>query len=134
MLCKLCGSPANEHDKFSGHSFTTNTNWFLTGMQQVESKVNPKFHSALAKMAEVHDKKSQDYAHDGNRYSNFEEAAATAGVSVDEVFAVLIGIKLARLRELLSSGKVPNNESIQDTRLDLAVYSVLWLSYHEGEK
>lgn len=93
--------------------------------------INPKFHSALQKMAEVHDKKSADYAHDGNRYSNFEEAAAIAGVSVDDVFAVLIGIKLSRLRELLKSGKTPNNESIQDTRLDLAVYSVLWLSYHE---
>lgn len=95
------------------------------------SAVNPKFHAALKKMAEIHDKKSADYATDKNRYSNFEEAAATAGVTVDDVFATLIGIKLARLKELLKSGKTPANESVQDTRLDLAVYSVLWLSYHE---
>ena len=79
-------------------------------------------------MAETHDKKNADYAHAGNPYSNFEEAAATAGVSVDAVFAVLIGIKLARLKAL--KGKAPNNESVQDSRLDLAVYSALWASYH----
>jgi hypothetical protein len=96
--------------------------------------VNPKFHAALKRMAEIHDKKSADYATSTDRYSNFKEAAATAGVTVDDVFAVLIGIKLARLKELIKAGKTPNNESIQDTRLDLAVYSVLWLSYHEPQE
>ena len=91
---------------------------------------NPKFHALLAQMAETHDKKNNDYAHDGNPYSNFEQAGATAGCSVDTVFAVLIGIKLARLQVLLGAGKAPNNESVQDSRLDLAVYSALWASYH----
>ena len=90
---------------------------------------NPKFHALLAQMAELHDKKNADYAHDGNPYSNFEQAAATAGCSVNTVFAVLIGIKLARLQVLLTTGKEANNESIQDSRLDLAVYSALWASY-----
>ena len=94
-------------------------------------KRNPKFHSLIAKMAEVHDKKSADYATSANFYSNFEEAAAVAGCSIDTVFAVLIGIKLSRLKVLLTSGKEPNNESVQDSRLDLAVYSTLWASYHE---
>jgi hypothetical protein len=49
---------------------------------------------------------------------------------VDAVFAVLIGIKKARLRELLRSGKTPNNESIADTRTDLAMYAALWASYY----
>lgn len=94
-------------------------------------QINPKFHAALDRIREIHDKKSSDYANDANRYANFEQAAATAGCSVDTVFGVLIGVKLARLAELTKSGKIPNNESIQDTRLDLAVYSTLWLSYHE---
>lgn len=92
---------------------------------------NPKFHALLAQMASTHDRKNADYAHDGNPYSNFEQAAAVAGCGVDTVFAVLIGIKLARLQVLLKSGKAPNNESIQDSRLDLAVYSALWASYSE---
>ena len=89
---------------------------------------NPKFHKLLKQMAEMHDKKSEDYANSSNYYSNFHAAAAIAGVSIDEVFAVMIGIKLARLRELKS--KDPNNESTQDSRLDLAVYAALWASYH----
>ena len=90
--------------------------------------LNPKFDALLARMADLHDRKSADYACDENRYSNFESAAATAGCSTDLVFAVLIGIKLARLKEL-AKGKEPNNESVQDSRLDLAVYSALWASY-----
>jgi hypothetical protein len=90
---------------------------------------NPAFHALLKRMAETHDKKNADYAQDGNPYSNFEEAAANAGCSVDTVFRVLIGIKLARLKELLKGEKTAQNESIEDSKLDLAVYTALWVSY-----
>lgn len=90
---------------------------------------NPKFHTLLQRMAEMHNKKNADYANE-DPYSNFKEAAATSGCTVDQVFAVLLGVKLARLKELLGKGKTPNNESIDDSRLDLAVYSALWASYH----
>lgn len=92
---------------------------------------NPKFDAALQKMKGIHDKKSADYANDTNRYANFEFAAKCSGTTVDQVFATLIGVKLARLAELSANGKTPQNESVQDSRLDLAVYATLWLSYHE---
>ena len=85
-------------------------------------------------MAETHDRKNADYAHEGNPYSNFEEAAKYAGVTVDDVFNVLIGVKTARLVELLKSGKEPQNESVQDTLLDRAVYAALHASYHMREE
>jgi hypothetical protein len=44
------------------------------------------------------------------------------------VFRVLIGVKMARLDELLK-GKAPNHESADDSVLDLSVYSALWASY-----
>lgn len=93
---------------------------------------NQKFDALLDQMAGLHDRKNTDYASDANPYSNFEEAAREAEgfTGVDAVFAVLIGIKKARLRELLRSGKTPNNESIVDTRTDLAMYATLWASYH----
>lgn len=93
---------------------------------------NPKFHNLLAKMGEIHDRKNHDYAANNNPYSNFEEAAGVAMgfTGVDAVFAGLIGVKLARLRQL-KSGKEPNNESVQDSFLDLAVYAALWASYQE---
>ena len=93
---------------------------------------NPAFYKVLAEMGEVHNKKNQDYADEGNPYSNFEGAAKLANVSVDTVFQALIGIKVERLRQL-TSGKTPNYESIDDTLLDLANYAALWLSYRRNE-
>ena len=93
---------------------------------------NPKFDGLLADMKAMHDRKSNDYASDANRYSNFERAGAVAvGFTdpVDIAFAVLIGVKIARLAELKGKGKTPNNESVADTQLDLAVYAALWASY-----
>jgi hypothetical protein len=66
---------------------------------------NPAFHALLSRMGETHDKKNHDYAEDGNPYSNFEFAAQFAGVSVQQVFDVMIGIKQARLLVLTQSGK-----------------------------
>lgn len=88
---------------------------------------NPAFTAHLARMAEVHDAKNHDYAQDGDPLSNFRFAAETAGADMDTVFRVLIGVKLARLNELLK-GKTPKHESIDDSLLDLSVYAALWAS------
>ncbi len=92
---------------------------------------NPAFNDLLAEMAQLHDSKNADYAQSGNPFSNFEQAAQVAAgfTGEDAVFATLIGVKLARLRELVSAGKTPNNESIDDTRKDLAMYATLWCAY-----
>ena len=79
-------------------------------------------------MSDIHNRKNQDYAEAGNPYSNFEFSAKIAGTSVDTVFRTLIGVKLARLDELLK-GKTAQFESIADTQLDLANYAALWASY-----
>ena len=92
--------------------------------------LNPKFDKLIEKIRSIHDKKNADYATAKDPYSNFTQAAEFAGVTVDQVFAVLIGIKEARLKELTSTGKVPNNESIQDTRIDAATYAALRASYY----
>jgi len=90
---------------------------------------NPTFKKLLDEMLALHERKSHDYANDGNPYSNFEAAARFAHVTVDQVFEVLLGIKYARLWELIRAGKTPNNESIEDTLIDINVYSCLRVSY-----
>lgn len=106
-----------------------NESYEKPGIGQVLSR-NPTFNNLLDELKELHDKKSHDYAQDANVYSNFELAADIAGVTVNQVFRVLIGVKLARLKELLSGPtKPPNNESIMDTFKDLTVYSGLMTSY-----
>jgi hypothetical protein len=95
---------------------------------------NPKYHALLDALAELHDKKSHDYAQADNPYSNFEYAAMVAARfkdPVDRVFVTQLAIKLARLAELTAAGKTPNNESVQDTRRDLANYALIFASYYE---
>ena len=89
---------------------------------------NPRFDAVLARIHDTHEKKNSDYADDSNPYSNFEGAAHLAGQTVDQVFHTLLGIKMERLRQLMT-GKKPNYESLDDTLLDLATYAALWLSY-----
>lgn len=87
------------------------------------------FTDAIAQMADVHTTKSHDYAKTDNIFSNFEFAAALADEfpeGPDHVFATMLGIKLARLAELLKQQKTPKHEPIEDTFLDLCTYGVLW--------
>ena len=93
---------------------------------------NPAFLAVLEQMADVATSKNHDYADDDNPFSNFEGTARSAGLSVDQVFQVMVGIKVERLRQLVG-GKEPNNESIEDTILDLANYAALWLAYKQWQ-
>jgi len=88
-----------------------------------------EFDRVLIKMKEIHDKKKEDYSDINNRFSNFEYSAQASGITVAQVFEVLISTKQARLIELMK-GKVPKNEPIGDTLLDRAVYCVLAYAYH----
>lgn len=96
---------------------------------------NPAFNALLDEMRRTHDLKNSDYAND-DPYSNFRFAAdLSEGFtdSLDKVFATMIGIKLARLIELTKPGRVPKNEAIGDTYLDLANYAAIWASLRRGE-
>lgn len=73
--------------------------------------------------------KAHDYAEDDNPYSNFEFAADVAKITVEQGLLFLKGIKLARLRELLLSGKDPKNEPTDDTCDDDINYTAILKSY-----
>jgi hypothetical protein len=74
-------------------------------------------------------KKAHDYANDNNAFSNFEFSAGVAGIEPTQSMMVLIGVKIARLTELLSAGKEPMNESIADTIKDCINYLAILHSY-----
>jgi hypothetical protein len=72
--------------------------------------------------------KRQDYTSSTDSHENFKRSAAVASwfkSDQDKVYAVLVATKLARLGNLLDT-KEPNNESIDDTFLDLVNYCALW--------
>jgi hypothetical protein len=95
------------------------------------------YRELIERLIKVHEAKSHDYAKSSDKFSNFKYAALLSQEftdSVDRVFATLIGVKLARLAELRSSGKNAKNESVADTFLDLTNYAGLWWFYHESQQ
>lgn len=86
----------------------------------------------LEEIAAIHRKKNNDYSGGGEQHENFMRAAILAewfNDPMDKVFAVLFGIKLARLANLYGDGKtrpVVNNESVSDSHLDFDTYAVIW--------
>ena len=101
---------------------------------QKETPRIPQFIELLEKMREIHIKKNKDYAAASNPFENFERSAYlmdwfTNGV--DRSFVSLIATKLARLATLLNKTEGPENESIEDSFLDLCTYCTLWASYRK---
>lgn len=76
------------------------------------------------KMKETLLKKGDDYSN-SDRLSNFKQAGFICGISPALQCLSLISTKVARLSSLLNSNKSPKNESVQDSVLDLANYSIL---------
>jgi hypothetical protein len=101
-------------------------------MDKIALDPSDEFDSALIIIKAMHDKKRADYSDPDNRFSNFELSSTFANVSVPQTFEVLLGIKQARLIELLKSNKEPNNESLLDTYLDRAIYAILAYVYMKG--
>ena len=90
------------------------------------------FDAFVSKQWEIMDKKAADYAND-DRLSNFKRVGSMCGTSPEVAIMHLIATKVARLTELFS-GKTPNNESVEDSILDLANYTILLQMAREESK
>jgi rubrerythrin len=92
-----------------------------------------EFVDLLDKMKAIHEKKNQDYAAIGKDFENFERCAEISNwfaAPIDKVYITLITVKLARLATLLNhENHTPNNESIEDSFLDLTTYCGLWTAH-----
>lgn len=99
----------------------------------------PEFLRHLEQSKEVHLKKNTDYSVEDDPLSNFHQTAYLLTWFEDcDVFHIPyvnhIGTKLSRLGNLLQKGRdKPNNESIEDTFLDLLTYVNLWWCDYERQ-
>lgn len=93
---------------------------------------SPTFYKLLEEMAITHDSKSHDYASNSNPYGNYHFAGKLAVLFAhseqDAGFIGRIGEKLYRLANLESSGKIAQNESIEDTEKDICTIVALWMA------
>lgn len=84
---------------------------------------NPKFHALLEEIAKLHDAKNHDYSTDADPLSNLR-ACEAFGVPAHVGVCVRLTDKWSRITELVG-GKNPKNESLRDSLIDNAVYSLL---------
>jgi len=113
-----------ERDDFAEYSMTR---------QEAEGKV---VIGLLKRGISILKAKTEDYSSPDDAFSNFRftgmvlDFAVKAGVQGHNLsFLALISTKLARLIEVLGSGKQTRNEAIEDTCIDGANYFALWGGY-----
>lgn len=97
---------------------------FQKTAQEVKSLLHDKWDEFCAEVERTMESKGDDYAGD-DRLSNFKVAGKLVGITPEAQCLSLIATKVARLGQLIGSGKSPNNESVQDSEKDLIVYGFL---------
>jgi hypothetical protein len=90
------------------------------------------FNQTVDKMREIMLSKGNDYANE-DRLSNFKLAGSICGLSPEQNCLSLIATKVARLGVLLKDKSKPNNESIEDSLVDMANYTLLLIMILKDE-
>ncbi len=87
---------------------------------------NPDFDSLLAEMATIHKAKNHDYSNpeDKDYYSNFRECEEL-GIEAWRGIIVRMSDKWKRIKRLSQRDAAVKDETIEDTLIDLANYSLL---------
>lgn len=97
-----------------------------------------EFHDLLKVMGDLHDRKQKDYGRDDDPFRNVRNSAEF-GVPAWVGCMMRANDKMARIQgaaqQLLeSSGIHMANESLEDSLLDLAVYSIIGLILYREEQ
>lgn len=107
------------------------------GEQAQQRYGSPIFYELLNSMAEIHDRKSHDYASDNNPVGNYHFAGMLSKLfnsPEDSGFVGRIGEKLFRLANLENNSKTAMNESVEDTEIDICIITTLWMSDRKARR
>jgi len=95
---------------------------------------HPRFYEMLEAMAELHSRKNHDYAGTSDPLKNLR---ACERLELDPFMGVMVRLqdKWSRLEEFVKSGKLMvKGESVKDTLMDNAVYSILAIILYEEQE
>lgn len=103
-------------------------------MSAVELNRNDPFDAAVWDIVQMNRKKRRDYARDGEWDTNFVQTADHFGMDIWEAAEFNLVQKVARLRSLRANGRMenPENESVEDTYLDAAVYALIMYALYRN--
>lgn len=96
-------------------------------------KLVVRFKELTAQMVDICEKKNRDYAKQTDALANFRKCE-TIGVSLLKGMLVRLGDKYERAGNLLDRPPAVQDESLEDTALDSAIYWVLFLIALEDQK
>lgn len=101
-------------------------NSLAADMPDITLDPNDPFERVLIDIVATNRKKRADYALDGSPFSNFEFTSEVMGFTSVEGSAVFnVAQKLARLSSLNRNRRKPQNETVEDTYLDMACYAII---------
>jgi hypothetical protein len=95
---------------------------------------HPMFYELLEKIAQLHSDKNHDYAGEDNPLRNFYKCEQ---MGVDAFTGVMVRLsdKWSRLESFMKQGRLNvKDESIEDTLMDNAVYSLLAIIIRQEER
>ncbi len=81
--------------------------------------------SILDRCMVILSKKNHDYSEVTDAFANFKSSAELAGITPAQSLLTLLGMKMARLSQLIGNGKQPMNEKIEDSLIDVINYTLL---------
>lgn len=95
-----------------------------------------EFKKLCERELEITTQKNSDYADEDNAFANFEiiEHLSAGRIGTREGFVVRMSDKMQRIVNLISRPNMVLDESLEDTLLDLAIYSKLFLCYLRAKR
>ena len=100
----------------------------LENLQEAYDNGHPdsrKFYRKLLDMAELHDRKQADYGRDTDPLANVRRAS-TLGIKPSLGVLLRMGDKFGRFESFALKGEL-QNESVEDSAMDVAVYAIMLL-------
>jgi hypothetical protein len=88
-----------------------------------------EFQKVTSDMLALTKKKNADYAGESNPFANFQLIEKLGAASTEQGFVVRMSDKLQRISNLISRPNQVADEKIEDTLLDLSIYSILFLIF-----
>lgn len=94
-----------------------------------QSEYLDEFREEIRKMYDLTKAKNSDYAGAEDAFKNFKLIERLGAATVEQGFVVRMSDKLQRIANLISRENMVADEKIEDTLLDNAIYSILFLIY-----
>ena len=118
-------------DRAAYREWVSNPENRKNALKPIPSGPNMSFTAILDEIQTLHDKKSSDYGRDVDPYANVR-ASEDFGIPAWVGTIVRANDKMRRLQKFAVAGSL-ENESVEDSLIDLAVYAIIALDLYRRE-